>query len=263
MGKSYSANPWVVRNRDRVDARLRLFCFPHAGAGSAIYHGWLRAFSPTIDVCAIELPGRFVRQADPVPEFIPELIAALDTALEPYLDLPFALFGYSLGALTAFEWSRSLRRRLGREPQTLIVAASGAPHLPARYEAISQLPAHDFLRAIETRFGPIDPALRAHPDMVALVTDILRRDFRMLEHYRHVSAPPLDCPITAIGGTRDRGVPRERLAAWQTHSTRPLRIEMFEGEHFFLRTCGRELASLVGELASDAVPAAGVNDAAQ
>src|SRR5262245_6312207 len=127
---------WLVRNRDTKGARVRLFCFPHAGAGAAIFRSWLKTFPPTIDVCAIEPPGRLVRRREPAPSTTGEFVNTLDAALGNQLDLPFAMFGYSLGALMAFEWCRAIRRRSGREPLRLIVAACAAPHLPPRHEPI-------------------------------------------------------------------------------------------------------------------------------
>jgi surfactin synthase thioesterase subunit len=41
---------------------------------------------------------------------MPLLIEALAGALHPLLDKPFAIFGYDLGALIAFEITRHLRK---------------------------------------------------------------------------------------------------------------------------------------------------------
>jgi medium-chain acyl-[acyl-carrier-protein] hydrolase len=49
--------PVRIRAR-RPAARLRLFCFPYAGSGAAIYRDWPAGFPPSIEVCAVELPGR-------------------------------------------------------------------------------------------------------------------------------------------------------------------------------------------------------------
>ena len=40
---------------------MRLFCFPFAGGGSAVYHNWAQSLDPTIEVVAIEPPGRLGR----------------------------------------------------------------------------------------------------------------------------------------------------------------------------------------------------------
>ena len=50
--------PWILRPKPQSAAALRLFCFPYAGGGAAIYRGWPDGLPGTIDVCAVALPGR-------------------------------------------------------------------------------------------------------------------------------------------------------------------------------------------------------------
>jgi medium-chain acyl-[acyl-carrier-protein] hydrolase len=83
---------WVRFYAPYPHKRLRLFCFPYAGGGASIYHGWRRWLPEWIDVCPIQLPGREDRIREPpfpiwmrsVPRFC---------ALAPALDMPVALFG--------------------------------------------------------------------------------------------------------------------------------------------------------------------------
>lgn len=253
MSKSYSPTRWLLRKNTDRTPQLRLFCFPHAGAGAALYSRWLNSFPESIDVCAIDPPGRLSRLRDPAPANMAGLIAALDVALDEYLDLPFAVFGYSLGALTAFEWCRSIRRRLGREPACMMVAAAGAPQLGSYRKPISDLPGEEFLQALEGRYGAIDPMLRAEPGMLELIAGIMRSDLRLLEQYQYAAEPPFACPLVAFGGTQDSGVPSERIAAWQAQTSAAFHTQLFEGEHFFIRAHGTALAQAVQSCTSKAV----------
>ena len=70
---------------------------------------WARELAPAIDVCAVQLPGRENRLREPAYSRFPDLIAATFEALLPYLDVPFALFGHSMGALVAFPEVRFAR----------------------------------------------------------------------------------------------------------------------------------------------------------
>lgn len=244
---------WVQRNEKRNHACMRLFCFPHAGAGGVVFKAWIDSFPPTLDVCAIELPGKMTRRRDPSANSMRELVETLDAALTPYLDLPFAVFGYSLGALTAFEWCKIVRRRHQREPESIMVAASAAPHLAPGIEPISHLPQAEFLRVVERRYGALDAVLRAEPELLALISDVLRRDLKILESYRCEPDRPFACPIVAMGGTKDPRASGELLSAWQHHTTEPVKVAMFEGEHLFLRTRPAELAATVKQHADEAV----------
>lgn len=263
MSKFYPPTRWLLRKSTGRNPQLRLFCFPHAGAGGVLYSRWLNTFPEAIDVCAVDPPGRLSRLKEPAPASMAELVAALDVALDDYLDLPFAVFGYSLGALTAFEWCRSIRRRLGREPECLIVAAAGAPQLGSYPQSISELPGGEFLRALEQRYGAIDPVLRDEPRMLELIVEIMRNDLRLLEQYQYTAGQPFACPLVAFGGSKDRGAPSERIAAWHTQTSGPFHARLFEGEHFFIRAHGSALVEAVQSAASNAVERLQDREAAQ
>src|SRR5579863_7902511 len=110
MTHGLGLNRWLVRPKPNRSARLRLFCLPFAGAGASLFANWPRLLPTTVDVCAIQLPGRNQRVFDaPYAELDPLLDQLLD-ATSHERTLPFAFFGHSMGALIAFEWARRLRR---------------------------------------------------------------------------------------------------------------------------------------------------------
>ncbi len=49
-----------------------------------------------MEVCAIRLPGRESRLAEPAFEQMEPLVDALTDAVLPRLDLPFVIFGHSM-----------------------------------------------------------------------------------------------------------------------------------------------------------------------
>jgi medium-chain acyl-[acyl-carrier-protein] hydrolase len=238
-------NPWIVRRNVSRDATLRVFCVPYAGAGAAIFRDWHNAFPSHIEVCAIEPPGRFARQGDPVPTDMSAYADAMEAALGPFLDVPFAFFGYSLGALMAFECARRVRARRGLEPSSLIVAAHKAPQLAHRNGQLSGIPKSEFVPAIERRYGPLDPAIRSEPQVLDMVVNIMRTDLKLLEDYRYEAGQAFECPILAVGGLSDESVTQTELEGWREQTARAFRVEMLSGGHFFLRTSASALHALV------------------
>lgn len=239
-------NPWIVRRPSSQRPALRMFCLPHAGAGGVIYRDWFSAFA-AVDVCAIEPPGRFARLREQPHRDLMEFVHALGNAIEPLLDIPFVFFGYSLGALMSFECARLLRRRHGLVPQKVIFAAAKAPHLPRRLPAIAHAPDHEFIAELEQRYGAFEPLLKADPDMFSAIRNMMRADLTMLENYQFTEEAPLGCPLVAIGGTEDPSVRREELEAWRAHTSDRFRALTLPGAHFFLRTSGPQLRSVVLE----------------
>jgi len=87
---------WLVCPQRQLRAKLRLFCFAYAGGSAWVFRPWAKQLPSDIEVCAIELPGRGQRLAEPALNHLPTVIQALGPELLPYMDLPFAFFGHSM-----------------------------------------------------------------------------------------------------------------------------------------------------------------------
>ena len=232
---------------------LRLFCFPFAGAGASVFRGWSEALPRAVTVIPIALPGREHRFTEPTYSELPLLIRDLAPAIPPLLDLPFALFGHSMGAFVAFELARELRRTCGKRPAHLFVSGARAPHLPDREPPMRHLPDAEFAARLRRLNGTPAEVLDT-PELLQVVLPTLRSDITLCETYVYRDEEPLDCPITAYGGEGDEKVPVEDLAAWRAHTAGQFRYMVLPGDHFFLlgaraellRSLSDELSSLVG-----------------
>src|SRR5262245_37468194 len=97
------STPWVLCRKPNPAARLRLFCLPYAGGGASAFRIWADELPSTVEVCAIQLPGRETRLREPPFTRLNPLVEQLGDALAHYLTKPFAILGYSLGAVIGFE----------------------------------------------------------------------------------------------------------------------------------------------------------------
>src|SRR2546423_1073197 len=99
-----TAQAWVRSFEPNPHARMRLFCFPHAGAGALSFRRWVELLPQEIELCAIQLPGREDRFREPPFTDVDALVLALRQVLYPYeLSRRFAFYGHSMGALVAYE----------------------------------------------------------------------------------------------------------------------------------------------------------------
>src|SRR6266478_3349410 len=83
------------------DALLRIFCLPHAGGGASRYRRWRATLGYPIEVCPVLLPGREGREVNAPLSSLKELTVRLCDYLMPWLTVPFAFAGLSMGALVA------------------------------------------------------------------------------------------------------------------------------------------------------------------
>jgi surfactin synthase thioesterase subunit len=218
-------------------AKVRLFCFPYAGGGASVYRTWGDVLPPSIEVCAIQLPGRERRLAEPAFRSMAPLTAALTEALEPYLDRPFALFGHSMGATIAYEVARRCQSELRRRVCCLLVSGRSAPQISLSDPATYCLSDDDFVAEIRQLDGTPEEVL-ANAELMALMIPLLRADFELIETYRQLPGERLDCPVFAFGAEDDVNVSQEELAAWREITTDDRGTEplMFHGGHFYLHS---------------------------
>jgi medium-chain acyl-[acyl-carrier-protein] hydrolase len=228
---------------------MRLFCFPYAGAGAAVYRLWSDVLPAEIELCRIQLPGRENRRREPLFTQLSPLVQTLAQVLRPFLNLPFAFFGHSLGALISVELARELRKRHDLSPAYLFASGFRAPHIPNPDPPMYQLPDAAFVEEMLRRYDGIPEAVRRHAELMELLLPTLRADTAICETYVYTDDDPLDCPIAAFGGLQDRQVSHDDLAAWHDQTRSSFTLRMFPGNHFFVQSaCGPLLQVVSQEL---------------
>lgn len=225
---------WIVRTQARARPKIRLFCFPYAGGGASLYRNWSSKLPVEVEVCAIQLPGRESRFREPAFSQLEPLIEKLAQELRPAAALPFAFFGYSLGALISFELTRYLRHHQMPGPKHLFVAAHRAPQMARRTETIHGLYGTDFIQALH-RLGGTPQAVLQNQELMEMMSPMLRADFQIYERYDYKNEQSLACPITAYGGALDRTVSESELAGWSEQTSSTFQLRMLPGGHFFLQ----------------------------
>lgn len=231
------STPWIAHCQPNPKATTRLFCFPFAGGSAQSFRTWADGLPPSIEVCPIELPGRGTRMGDPLCTQLNPLLTAIAKALVPYLDLPFAFFGHSMGAMLAFELTRLLRAQYGAIPVHLFVSGRDAPQIQPSPETkpVHTLPEDQFLEKLKN-LSTASEAVLENPEMRQLLIPILRADLELAETYSYSVEAPLECPITAFGGVSDPVTNREELEAWQAQTSGQFALHQFPGDHFFIQS---------------------------
>jgi medium-chain acyl-[acyl-carrier-protein] hydrolase len=229
------SNVWTRYTRTVPGARNRLLCFPCAGGGAGAYRSWVEQLAASgTEVWPLQLPGRENRLREAPIDDLGLLVGELaDEFADRLGELPFALFGHSVGARVAFEFTRELRRRGGAAPVLLIVAANRPPHRPDPDPPAHTLPHDRFIARLRT-YGGTPEAVFAEPSLMDLLFPVMRADFALAERGPWVHEPPLSCPITVFGGLADKSVRADELQPWAELTTGAFTCRMFDGGHFFL-----------------------------
>lgn len=199
------------------------------------FRSWSDSLPLTVEVCAIELPGRGSRLMEPPFTQLEPLIQELTRVLLPYLEKPFAFFGHSMGALVSFELARILRQEYDLSPVHLFVSGRRPPQVPDPDPPIHTLPEPEFIDELR-RYNGTPEAVLENAELMQLLLPTLRADFAVIETYVYTPDPPLNFPITAFGGLEDWKASCDDLEAWREQTSADFSLQMFPGDHFFVHS---------------------------
>lgn len=214
--------------------RLRLLCLPFAGGGVGIYRSWPGAMPEGVQVVPVELPGRERRLKEPAYKNMGVLLRDLGPALEPLADVPFAVFGHSMGAAIAYEVARAATS-VGKPPVALFLSARRAPQEPPPHPPFFALPKDTLIAEMERLYGKLPPMLKSHPHLLDMFLPTMRADFQLLDTWKAPVDQVLTCPIHAYAAADDHAVPPPTLDRWAELTSGPYRKTIVPGGHFGIR----------------------------
>lgn len=226
-------SPWFRIFRSRPYATARLICLPHAGGAASFFSDWGHHLPESIELVAIQYPGRQERLGDPMVNRMADLTDALVHVMPAILDRPYVLFGHSMGAAVGHELCVSLMQKNMRLPERLVVSAREAPQ---------HNQAGDLHRAPEPLFcerlielGNTPAELLQSEEWRKLMLPVIRNDYQLIETY--VPTPlhrTLPIPLSAFAGDKDSELTVEQAADWSSLTSKSFQLRIFDGDHFYL-----------------------------
>ncbi|MDL5365579.1 alpha/beta fold hydrolase [Xanthomonas sp. NCPPB 2654] len=239
--------PWLVRIAQQQPS-MRLFCFAYAGGSAFSFMPWRSALNPAIEICAVQLPGRGARIAEPPIDSMAALLPAMAPAIAQLGALPFAFFGHSVGALIAFELARYLYLHGVVVPERLFMSGCHAPQFRSPSRQLHTLPDGAFIDELRHYNGTPAEVLESR-ELMALMLPTIRADFAIAENYRYRPGPLLQIPISVYAGLQEENKGHGQVEGWQKETSADLRTTWFEGGHFFINSeRGAVLEQLDAEL---------------
>jgi medium-chain acyl-[acyl-carrier-protein] hydrolase len=220
----------------------QIWCFPHAGAGAAEFAGWAKAAPAGMLVCAVRLPGRERRIAEPPFTDMRSLARKAAAAITPLIGPEAVFYGQCTGALIAFEVAAELEKSRGTAPGQLYVS-SRSPASAARTAARPRADYPEFRQRVkESAWVPAE--LYEDDEAWEVIEPSLRADFQVLDNYLLPSGP-VSVPITALVGSEDEFLAIEDVGDWQTFTTATFDTRMIHGDHLLSRSARGEILAIL------------------
>jgi surfactin synthase thioesterase subunit len=210
---------------------VRLIVFPHAGGSASFFYPLSKALCREISVSVVQYPGRQDRRSETPLRTITDLVRGVLPEIYALDRPPTVLYGHSMGAVIAYEVARVLAAR-GTPPLGLIVSGRRAPSL-IRKEYVHLRDDQGIIEAIQSLDGSHDQVL-ADPELRESIIPALRADYTAIETYQSAEGATLSCPVSVLTGSSDPMTSIAEAQAWRRHTTGHVKVQEFEGGHFFL-----------------------------
>lgn len=235
---------WLVRQPNNAYAPMRLFCFPYSGGSATLYKSWQAHLPISWEVIGIEPPGRGCRLMEPAHRHMDSLINELVDEISGLLDVPFAFFGHSNGALVAFELARELQRRCLPTPKLVMLSAKNAPHIE-RQEGIHKLPREALIERLK-QYNGTPEILWENEELMDLVLPLIRADFCVGETFECKTDLLLEQKVVIFSGDSDPFVDVHRLNEWQRYTSSATDVNLLKGDHFYFNHDLQQLTRHIG-----------------
>jgi surfactin synthase thioesterase subunit len=200
------------------------------------------AFSPGVDVVAIQYPGRQDRRTEQPIADMAVLADRLYDILRRQPELPLTLFGHSMGALLGFELARRLEAE-GLGPVRLFASGRRAPST-YRQEDVHLRDDAGILAELRALKGT-SSFLLGDDELMRAALPALRADYQATETYSCAPDVAVNCPITVLTGDSDEKTTLDEAASWERHTRGPFELKVFTGGHFFLTDHVDEIVKLM------------------
>jgi acyl transferase domain-containing protein/surfactin synthase thioesterase subunit len=251
---SRTAQKWLIAPQPNPAAKARLFCFPYAGGGLVSFRAWPQLLDESLEMVAIEPPGRGTRINEAPIDNMDTFIECLLPEMLAWLDRPSAFFGHCLGGLTMFVMLCALPKESAQFIKHVFACGIRPPHLLKRRGEFEDNLVYDMMlhKEFDIRLPPYDQAddifvdivrhfdtpaadrMLGIPKLRAALLPTIRAEFRMAYNYQYQARQPFSFPISSFVGNVDPWVSEKDSAGWGQYTCGGFRNHLRRGSHFLI-----------------------------
>ncbi len=225
---------------------MKLFCFTYAGGNASFYDQVEKEAKKDFDVVKIEYAGHGKRHKEPFYQNFSELADDLYILLKSALNgqEAYALFGYSMGSISAVEVLRRIIISGEIQLPVHIFLAAHEPYTKVEPENYSGKKLDEYVKMRTIQFGAVPDKLIDNESFWRVYLPIYRSDYSMIGKYRFENLN-LNTEIPATVFYSETDTPYNDMRQWKDYFAGNCEFFEYSGNHFFINAHCREIIDIV------------------
>lgn len=252
-------NPWFDIAQETKPTKKkhtytsRLFCFTCAGGNHTLFDAFFHNLGENVQVVGVCLPARMRRMFEVAHTTMVSMVTDIASEISQYLDLPYSLFGHSLGGLVAFEVACALQDGGFPPPCSVYPSAIGPPHIEsARFKdpklQLSRYSYDQVVSYLRAKGGTPEEVLECR-DIMEIMIPSIKGDYACLESYDYQNSKTGSRVVVCCGDKDD--LTSDELDQWRMCARGPIEFHMFTGGHFYINESYQLIEFLVNDIAAN------------
>ena len=226
---------------------IQLFILPYAGGSIASFKRLTGLLDEHIDVITVEYPGRGTRAKTQLVSTFEDLLRdAIDycrARRKP--DLPYAIMGYSMGSVLAYEIVA--RGALNDMPKHIFIAAEVSPKDRAQELRKVENPTEERIIERARKLGGFDDGLLTNKRFFDIYMNPMMSDYRLFFQYRFSGiSEKINANTTVFYCEKD--MPYDDVCKWEDLMDGVFDYHEMGENHFFINQHYEEMATIINNV---------------
>lgn len=227
-------------------SKPQIFCFTYAG-GKAEFFSVIKNDLPEIELLAPDYPGHGTRHKEPLCSDFRELADDMFSFLmNNHSSEKYALFGYSMGAITLIEVLKRIISSGMPLPECVFLAAH-EPHTKQELSGFDSAELDEKVKERTIAFGAVPERLIGNKSFWRMYLPLYRADYSMIGRYRFEELNfTVNVPAAVFYSETD--TPLSDMTEWRNIFTGKCELYKFDGSHFFINEHHRKIAEIISSM---------------
>lgn len=224
--------------------KIKVFCFPYAGASASLYFPWKALIPEQIELMPMELAGRGERLDEPHYCNFNQAVEDMYRRILPHINTPYILFGHCMGAVLCYELVVKIQYHQNPLPEHIIFSGQTPPQYRNGFAKLYKLNDEDLIQSIRA-FGADPEGKLYEKDVADFFLTILKADCKIFDEYISSGKLKIPCDITILYGKNDPLNNMTDMVKWKEYASKNIDMIPFTGNHFFINRESQKIIAII------------------